>query len=106
MTTPEPVQKTVLLDNADVTVTRVTIPPGATQVPEQTRHKRVIVWLTPVRTERHAKKEDDSNDNHPDDQGEVLEHAAGEVGFRTSSKHSITNLSDDDHVSLIIELKH
>ena len=100
------VQEKVLIDNNDVKVTRVIIPPGATQVPNETRSKRVIVWLTPNHTERHAKKEDSSNENKPEDKGEELSHQAGDAVFRMPSKHSITNRGKEDEVSLIIELKH
>jgi hypothetical protein len=99
------VQEKVLIDNDDVKVTRVVIPKGATQIPDQPRCKRVIVWVTPTHTERHAKMTT-STANMPEDKGEVMTRPAGEALFRTASKHSITNLGNQTQISVIVELKH
>lgn len=92
----------ILIDNDDVTVTRVTIPQGATQHPDQPRDKRVIVAVTPVHIERQVKQADPAARIQP----EVSHRVAGDAVFHDASHHSITNLGDEDHVSVIVELKH
>lgn len=99
------VSETILVENDDVRVTRVVIPKGATQIPDQLRCKRVIVYITPTHTERHAKAETGTL-NKSEDKGEIIHRPAGSAIFRTASKHSITNVSDHRQVSVIVELKH
>jgi hypothetical protein len=105
MQQPIGVNAEILLENKDVKVTRVTIAPGATWVPDSPRLKRVIIWITGNHAERHALSLD-SNRRLPEDQGETVDRDAGDAMFRTGSNHSITNRGSKSQVSVIVELKH
>lgn len=98
------IEQRVLLENADVRVSRIAIPPGATWVPDSPRLKRVIIWITGSHTERHA-LELHSNQKLSADRGEIAEREAGNAVFRTPSKHSITNHGTETQISVIVELK-
>jgi hypothetical protein len=93
------IKEEILIDNDEVTVTKVTVPAGEVHNEPKTRSKRVIISLTDHHNHRH--EEDHLGVKVTEDVHRLF----GDAVFRDASTHKIANISTQEQVSIIVELK-